>query len=292
MTGNSWAENTRHYSPTLTTTASRRSSSPTDTNHDPDLLPPPSDDESGGPDTLDQDRHDLDDTTYSSREAPSRKGSIYLDAVSDPLSETDNGLNDILRELREIPSSISGQLDPASSLDEEHADTVDDPPVPRVQPNVQDQSISSSSPFNTTAASTSQALGPTSPFRSTRSRTLCHSFSSSTVPSRKRAMAPLNPQGPPPVSDHTDGDAEATVELHEESAAAFQDFLFWAYPHLECKVTWTNVEPVSPRPHTHMSLIKKTSQLTFLLARRTLDQAPGTGSTKYLLCIPTHLCIW
>ncbi|WVQ84414.1 hypothetical protein IAT38_006566 [Cryptococcus sp. DSM 104549] len=36
--------------------------------------------------------------------------------------------------------------------------------------------------------------------------------------------------------------ADVVVELHEESAAAFQDFLFWAYPHLECKVTWTNVE--------------------------------------------------
>ncbi|OXG18022.1 hypothetical protein C367_04835 [Cryptococcus neoformans Ze90-1] len=38
--------------------------------------------------------------------------------------------------------------------------------------------------------------------------------------------------------------AEAVVELHEESASAFQDFLFWAYPHLECKVTWTNVAPL------------------------------------------------
>lgn len=80
---------------------------------------------------------------------------------------------------------------------------------------------------------------------------------------------------------------DAVVELHEESPAAFQvslhpsflpssipiflshhpsfchslsslfrlssfarsltqqDFLFWAYPHLECKVTWTNVAGVS-----------------------------------------------
>ena len=38
--------------------------------------------------------------------------------------------------------------------------------------------------------------------------------------------------------------AEVTVELHEERASAFQDFLFWAYPHLECKVTWGNVEDV------------------------------------------------
>ncbi|ORY33422.1 hypothetical protein BCR39DRAFT_519937 [Naematelia encephala] len=39
-----------------------------------------------------------------------------------------------------------------------------------------------------------------------------------------------------------EGHMDAVVELHEESAAAFQDFLFWCYPHLECKVTWTNVE--------------------------------------------------
>ncbi|KLT45781.1 hypothetical protein CC85DRAFT_117288 [Cutaneotrichosporon oleaginosum] len=34
---------------------------------------------------------------------------------------------------------------------------------------------------------------------------------------------------------------DALIELPEDSPAAFQDFLFWAYPHLECKVTWTNV---------------------------------------------------
>ncbi|WVQ72642.1 hypothetical protein IAR50_002201 [Cryptococcus sp. DSM 104548] len=43
--------------------------------------------------------------------------------------------------------------------------------------------------------------------------------------------------------DNPDG-AIAEVELHEEKASAFQDFLFWAYPHLECKVTWTNVAPL------------------------------------------------
>lgn len=32
------------------------------------------------------------------------------------------------------------------------------------------------------------------------------------------------------------------MELHETSAVAFQDFLFWAYPSMECKVSWTNVE--------------------------------------------------
>lgn len=42
--------------------------------------------------------------------------------------------------------------------------------------------------------------------------------------------------------------AEVTVELHEERASAFHDFLFWAYPHLECKVTWGNVEDVRLQP--------------------------------------------
>ncbi|WVN84982.1 uncharacterized protein L203_100119 [Cryptococcus depauperatus CBS 7841] len=38
--------------------------------------------------------------------------------------------------------------------------------------------------------------------------------------------------------------AEVVVELHDESASAFQDFLYWTYPHLECKVSWTNVAPL------------------------------------------------
>ncbi|XAO24414.1 hypothetical protein I312_103214 [Cryptococcus bacillisporus CA1280] len=58
------------------------------------------------------------------------------------------------------------------------------------------------------------------------------SFSSSLHPSQNFKSSPL-PEGP-----------ETVVELHEESASAFQDFLFWAYPHLECKVTWTNVAPL------------------------------------------------
>ncbi|WVO21183.1 uncharacterized protein IAS62_002489 [Cryptococcus decagattii] len=58
------------------------------------------------------------------------------------------------------------------------------------------------------------------------------SFSSSLHPSQNFKSSPF-PEGP-----------ETVVELHEESASAFQDFLFWAYPHLECKVTWTNVAPL------------------------------------------------
>ncbi|ODN77674.1 hypothetical protein L202_04824 [Cryptococcus amylolentus CBS 6039] len=52
---------------------------------------------------------------------------------------------------------------------------------------------------------------------------------------------------PHAVPDRPASDSEyaiAEVELHEEKASAFQDFLYWAYPHLECKVTWTNVAPL------------------------------------------------
>jgi hypothetical protein len=70
-----------------------------------------------------------------------------------------------------------------------------------------------------------------------KARTLRHSFSSSTIPSTATRS-----------TLRVDEDVEATVELHEESAAAFQDFLFWAYPHLDCRVSWTNVEAVSTFP--------------------------------------------
>ena len=70
-----------------------------------------------------------------------------------------------------------------------------------------------------------------------QTRTLRHSFSSSTIPSTATRS-----------TLRVDEDVEATVELHEESAAAFQDFLFWAYPHLDCRVSWTNVEAVSYLP--------------------------------------------
>lgn len=79
-------------------------------------------------------------------------------------------------------------------------------------------------------------LAPMNPFPppARKTRTLRHSFSSSTMPSTSTRP-----------TLRVDEDVEATVELHEESAAAFQDFLFWAYPHLDCRVTWTNVEAVS-----------------------------------------------
>ena len=82
-----------------------------------------------------------------------------------------------------------------------------------------------------------------SPPPARKTRTLRHSFSSSTMPSADTR-----------TTLRVDEDVEATVELHEESAAAFQDFLFWAYPHLDCRVSWTNVEAVS---HSTILFVKR-----------------------------------
>jgi hypothetical protein len=136
-------------------------------------------------------------------EVQSRKGSVYLDAVSDPSDATGPSVGEIMRELRELPS-------PAN--------------VPELEAHAQSTRV------NLLPA----PVAPSSPsVRTPVTRTLRHSFSSSTIPSSiHRPTHQLNE------------DVEAIVELHEESAAAFQDFLFWAYPHLDCRVSWTNVEAV------------------------------------------------
>lgn len=188
-------------------------------------------------DTTEHDTNDieLDHASTYSGDAQSRKGSIYLDAVSDPLSEGGPGLNEILRELREIPeipSTASGPSDRTSLIVHPHTN--------RSIPLFLEPSTSPSGPGPSAIIHTPiHAPTPTAPHRSNRSRTLRHSFSSSIVPSRTTAP----PSGAGMFPRDTE-EAEATVELHEESAVAFQDFLFWAYPHLECKVTWTNVQDV------------------------------------------------
>lgn len=146
------------------------------------------------------------------RGVQSRKGSVYLDAVSDPAEATGQpSLGEIMRELRALPS-IANEPDNTPSL-ESHAQST--------SVNLLPAPVAPSPP--------SARAPPT--------RTLRHSFSSSTIPSSiNRPALQLNE------------DVEAVVELHEESAAAFQDFLFWAYPHLDCRVSWTNVEAVRP-PH-------------------------------------------
>jgi len=142
------------------------------------------------------------------RGVQSRKGSVYLDAVSDPAEAAGQpSLGEIMRELREMPS-LANEPDNTSSL-ESHAQST--------SVNLLPAPVAPSPP--------SARVPPT--------RTLRHSFSSSTIPSSiNRPAHQLNE------------DVEAVVELHEESAAAFQDFLFWTYPHLDCRVSWTNVEAV------------------------------------------------
>jgi hypothetical protein len=74
------------------------------------------------------------------------------------------------------------------------------------------------------------------PLQPRATKPLRHSFSSSTIRSTVHRL-PREGDGDEP---------EAVVHIYEESAFAFQDFLFWAYPHLECKVLWSNVASVSP----------------------------------------------
>lgn len=256
----SWAENARH-SPALA--SSRRSSSPTDTNHDPALS---QDDKTADtfdsvPDTALEDETESEETE-SNKDVESRKGSVYLDA-----SEGHPGLGDMLQDLREIPenpvapladlvagSSSSATMEPSTS------DSIAAPDMPSAL--FDEPPLTSNSPPSAYRASRAHA------------RTLRHSFSSSTIPSGSG-----RDQVAPRISSlHRESDAEAIVELHEESAAAFQDFLFWAYPHLECKVSWTNVEPVSKG-----NLDQVGCRLIIALAGRSLDQIAGTGLTRYML---------
>jgi hypothetical protein len=92
------------------------------------------------------------------------------------------------------------------------------------------------------------------PLTPARIRPLRHSFSSTIL---------SHPGAPVPAPVRVQ--AEAVVELHEESAAAFQDFLFWAYPHLDCKVSWTNVEPVSHPIHPSQSQVRNGADTSFSL---------------------------
>nr|XP_019010346.1 uncharacterized protein I206_04814 [Kwoniella pini CBS 10737]OCF49127.1 hypothetical protein I206_04814 [Kwoniella pini CBS 10737] len=188
---------------------------------------------------------------YSSRQSTrTTRTELYLDPTSDP-SATDFSRE--LGELSETPTRVTGagsdsledysptvsQLNvgtasPRSVVDspffETHLPVVDDergvgeeiPVSPWVssENTTNEIDISSASSEHVSRSRHSIASGRTSMIR--------HSFSSGPGDGQpqhgRRRML------------------EAVVELHEESPAAFQDFLFWAYPHLECKVTWTNVE--------------------------------------------------
>ncbi|WWC72032.1 uncharacterized protein I206_105991 [Kwoniella pini CBS 10737] len=199
-------------------------------------------------DLSDSSRHE---DRYSSRQSTrTTRTELYLDPTSDP-SATDFSRE--LGELSETPTRVTGagsdsledysptvsQLNvgtasPRSVVDspffETHLPVVDDergvgeeiPVSPWVssENTTNEIDISSASSEHVSRSRHSIASGRTSMIR--------HSFSSGPGDGQpqhgRRRML------------------EAVVELHEESPAAFQDFLFWAYPHLECKVTWTNVE--------------------------------------------------
>lgn len=159
----------------------------------------------------------------------SRKTSVYLDASEDGAGPS---VADILRELRELPEK------PAAGT-RTNADVLEDPlptlgeVVARSSSLPNQSSIPSSrQPVPAEAIvddSTVQILPPTLATRHRQSRGqrrsgIRHSFSSITAIKSGKPDLDLDRLG-------TRGSgADAVVELHEESAAAFQDFLFWAYP--------------------------------------------------------------
>jgi len=123
----------------------------------------------------------------------SKKVSAYLDATDDGPS-----VADILRELRELPDSpLPDTKPPMTPYDDLSEVARPRSPLPIL---LQRHSSRPLAQTITTASPRRQGSG------------IRHSFSSVASPARP------------------DSQVEATVELHEESASAFQDFLFWAYP--------------------------------------------------------------
>ncbi|WRT70213.1 uncharacterized protein IL334_007208 [Kwoniella shivajii] len=144
----------------------------------------------------------------------------------------DPSVSDILKELRESPESPDSIRAISDVLESTIPPALSELAVGSSKLNIQS---TPSSTDNLLPLSPTDSVETTLPISSNyvsrrmgRSRTrstIRHSFSSGSVGGQARL-----------------GRVEAVVELHEESPAAFHDFLFWAYPHLECKVTWTNVE--------------------------------------------------
>lgn len=171
----------------------------------------------------------------SGGDSEGQTGSVYLDA-----SEDGPSVAEILRELRELPDlpaqHSGGSMEQLISTAPhgQNIPVLGEIAFPVQVPSVSHQLIAPIAPL-------APPPPPSSITRKTRRRSSArHSVSSGNRPpsiTHLRASASRTP-----ARDHRQVDA--MVELHEESAAAFQDFLFWAYPHLECKVTWTNVENV------------------------------------------------
>lgn len=276
----SWAENTRPLSPAFPP-SSHRSSSPTDT--DVDALAMTAGPDQQAPtatDTLVPGKEEDDSADMSSR-----KGSVYLDAISEGGDDISaRGVGEMMRELREIPDP-EPDLTEGNEQEQDHVGRlglVRDPAMQ--QTSVVDMDVRTEMLPHAAAA---VALNPATP---PARRMIRHSFSSISGPAPYSSMGPvrdhrLAEHGPGPEAE-----AEAVVELHEESAAAFQDFLFWAYPHLDCRVSWTNVAPVSTCPSTRLSNTQLTPPPG--LACSPLVKAAGTGPLGYLLSFPPHPCVW
>ncbi|WWD19641.1 hypothetical protein CI109_104103 [Kwoniella shandongensis] len=174
------------------------------------------------PDSILNDDHDNED-------GEGRRDSVYLDATED--SST---IADILRDLRESPNTPLSDVRNIGDVLEENTPTLSE-----VEGNARVEQVSSSSTLSNPAAMSPPQSGPTETVTTDRNTSLRPTVQRSSYrPSFSSSIRPLRAS----TSRVRENGAEAVVELHEESASAFQDFLFWAYPHLECRVTWTNVE--------------------------------------------------
>jgi hypothetical protein len=242
----------------------------------------------------------------------SRKASVYLDANDGP------SVAEIMRELRELPEpgSASGTSGASPSRQATPSTTPHSPANLDHTPALGELSFSSprASAFSTLPASLPALLQPQS---SQPLPPAITTSSPSTLPSRlvrRRERSPIRHSFSsfvrppsitrPPARGRDGSDIEAVVELHEESASAFQDFLFWAYPHLECKVTWGNVENVSTvciagfrlglgmhskplRPIADSAATRarrETARSTTAKIVRTLPHDPRVGQTRHGPC--------
>lgn len=216
----------------------------------------------------------------SESDADLNKTSVYLDALDDGPS-----VAQILKELRELPEPpASGAFDtiagtgnapPPPQTGTTTTTSTAMTPVPESPKEPETPAAPSQAPVPVAAASQAPtATSSTPPERPRSAPTISSPSATHVAPLRlqpsvghtcppavtmattsdarhpwrlSNGFDPSVPAFPVRKEDRTDERIDAVVELHEESPAAFQDFLFWAYPHLECKVTWTNVESVGGR---------------------------------------------
>jgi hypothetical protein len=170
--------------------------------------------------------------------------SVYLDAM-----ESGPSMADVMRDLRDLPD-IANSVDTLSILDPTSLNLPQAdipllgeishlPPPPSIPPR-------SSSALPSLDATSSPQPVPPRPSPGPRRPSRRRSSAQYSIASGKRdpSVSRLRASAGRTTKDQ-DSRMDAVVQLHEESASAFHDFLFWAYPHLECKVTWTNVENVS-----------------------------------------------